>query len=75
MSTGWENYEPAPMEFFHGRLMDLFHELRIKKVGKETITVELNGTEINNIIAQAKMETYAKYPKQVSSSAIEKSKI
>lgn len=62
MSLGWENHEPAPIEYFHGRLMDLFHEWRRSKT--EAITVEINGGELNNIIAKAKTETYAKYPKQ-----------
>ena len=62
MSIGWENVEPAPIEFMHGRLMDLFHEWR--KSFTEDTTIEIDGIALNNIIAQAKTETYAKYPKQ-----------
>lgn len=62
MSLGWENHEPAPIEFLHGRLMDLFHEWRRTKT--ESTTVEIDGIAFNNIIAKAKTETYAKYPKQ-----------
>jgi hypothetical protein len=68
MSYGWENHEPAPIEFMHGRLMDLFHEWR--KTKTENTTVEITGVELNNIIAKAKLETYAKYPKQKLQEAI-----
>ena len=68
MSYGWENYEPAPIEFLHGRLMDLFHEWRRTKT--ENTTVEINGNDLNNIIAKAKTETFAKYPKQKLQEAI-----
>ena len=68
MSYGWENHEPAPIEFMHGRLMDLFHEWRRSKT--ENTTVEINGNELNNIIAKAKTETYVKYPKQKLQEAI-----
>lgn len=68
MSYGWENHEPAPIEFMHGRLMDLFHEWRRSKT--ENTTVEINGNELNNIIAKAKTETYMKYPKQKLQEAI-----
>ena len=61
MSYGWKNHEPDPIEFLHCRLMDLFHEWR--KTKTENTDVEINGTEFNNIIAKAKTETYAKYPK------------
>jgi len=62
MSTGWENHEPAPIEFLHGRIMDLFHEWRISKT--ENTSVEIDGSDLSKIIAKAKSETYAKYPKQ-----------
>lgn len=61
MSTVWENYEPSPIEYFHGELMDLFHEFRKTKTDK--FTVEINGNELNDIIAKAKKKTYAKYEK------------
>ena len=73
MSTGWENYEASPIEFMHSRMMDLFHELRLSKTSD--INVQINGTEFSKIIAQAKTETYAKYPKQVSSKAILKTEL
>lgn len=75
MSTGWENHEAAPLEFFHGRLQNLFHEWRILKHGKEDTNPKINGIEFNNLIAKAKQETYAKYPKQVSNKAILKTEL
>lgn len=61
MSQGWENHEPAPIEFLHGRMMDLFHEWR--KTKTENTTVEIDGIAFNNIIAKAKTLTYEKYEK------------
>lgn len=71
MSTGWENHESAPMEYFHGRLMDMFHEWRRATHG-DNLQPPMGGNELNNIIAKAKVETYAKYPKHVSNKAIPK---
>lgn len=59
MITGWENHEPSPIEFMHGILLDEFHKWRITKT--ENTTVEIDGTEFNRIIAQAKKATYDKY--------------
>jgi hypothetical protein len=75
MSYGWENHEPAPLEYFHGKLMDYFHELRCSKVDQHERYVSVDGIEINNIIAKAKIETYKKYPKQVSNNPILKSEL
>jgi hypothetical protein len=75
MSEGWENHEPAPLEYFHGKLMDAFHELRLKKGDNPEKTLTLGGIEFGNMIAKIKMEVYKKYPKQVSSNAILKSEI
>lgn len=75
MSEGWENHEPAPLEFFHGKLMDTFHELRLKKGDNPDKTLTLDGIEFGNLIAKIKMETYKKYPKQVSQKAIPKAEI
>ena len=59
MSTGWENHEPSPIEFMHGRLMDEFHKWRKQKT--ENIDVEINGSEFNKIVYAAKCATYEKY--------------
>lgn len=66
MSYGWENNEPAPMEYFHGKLMDLFHEWRKFNHGS------ISGIDFNNLIVKAKVDTYVKYPKQVNADAIHK---
>ena len=63
MSRAWENYEPAPMEFFHGRLMEFFHEWRNERT--EETTVEINGVELNKLIAKAKTMTKEKYPNHI----------
>ena len=69
----WENLEAAPMEYFHGKLMDYFHEYRISTSGYPV--VPMGGVEFNNIIAKAKMDTYYKYPKQNLQRAIPKSEM
>lgn len=61
MSTGWENHEPAPIEFLHGELMQLFHEFRKSKT--DDIYVKINGSDLVDIIAKAKTATYEKYAK------------
>lgn len=73
MSQGWENHEPAPIEFLHGRLIDLFHEWR-RSVTTNT-NVEINGIALNNIIAKAKTETYEKYKKLDLQKAIHKNEL
>jgi len=73
MSTGWENHESAPIEYFHGKLMDYFHEWRVSQT--DDITIPINGSDLSKIIAKAKTDTYAKYPKQVSSKPILKSEM
>lgn len=72
MSESWEDYEPAPLEFFHSELMDLFHEFRFKKTTK--IDVEINGKDLTLMIAECKKRTKAKYPeKHLKTKAILKS--
>lgn len=62
MTQGWDSVEPAPIEFFHARLLEKFHKWRRSKT--ESDGVEIDGTVLNNLIAAAKQETYAKYPRQ-----------
>jgi hypothetical protein len=59
MSTGWENHEPSPIEFMHGRLMDEFHKWRKERT--ESVDVEINGSEFAKIVVAAKLATYEKY--------------
>lgn len=75
MSSGWENHEPAPLEYFHGKLMDAFHQLRLQKGDNPERTLTLGGSEMNNLIAKIKVETYSKYPNAISQKAIQKDKV
>jgi len=74
MDNSWDNFEPAPLEFFHGRLLHYFHEYR-EKEGENARWVPISGSELNCIIAKAKLDTYAKYPKHVSNKAIPKTEM
>mgnify|MGYP005751799049 FL=1 len=73
MDNSWENLEPAPIEFMHGRMMELFHEWR--RARTSDTQVSMNGTDFGNIIAKAKMETYEKYKALDLGKAIPKSKL
>lgn len=75
MSSGWENFEPAPLEYFHGKLMDAFHQLRLQKGDNPEKTLILGGGEMNTLIAKIKVETYEKYPNAISQKAIPKDKV
>jgi len=70
-STGWEDKEPAPIEFLHSEMMDGFHELRKAKGGGTDVLI--NGIELTQIIAAAKRATYEKYAKLNLKAAIPKS--
>lgn len=59
MNAGWENHEPSPIEFMHGRLQDEFHKWRLCKT--DSTTVEIDGLEFNRIVVEAKKATYEKY--------------
>lgn len=71
MDNSWENFEPSPIEFMHGRLQDEFHKWR--KTITENTTVEIDGVEFNRIIAKAKKATYEKYKFMNLDKAIPKS--
>ena len=58
MNNEWDKYEPSPIEFFHGRLQDEFHEWR--RSITDNITVEINGSDFNKIVVKAKKATYKK---------------
>ena len=73
MAQGWENHEPAPIEFLHGRLLELFHQFR--KLKTDDSEVKINVTEFNNIIAAAKKDAFEKYPKQNLQMPIPKSEM
>lgn len=70
MSTGWENYKPAPIEVFHGEAMEQFHRGARFKCN-ETFVNEirfLNGIEVNCILADFKTKIMKEYG--ISSDAI-----
>lgn len=73
MSTGWENHEPSPIEFMHGRLLDLFHEWR--KTITDDVKVEIDGSLFNDIVVKAKKEVYEKYKNLKLDEAILKEKL
>lgn len=73
MSHGWDNIEPAPLEFMHGEMMRLFHEYRRSLT--ESTEVGINGSVFNSIVAKAKVATYNKYKKQNLDKAIPKSEM
>ena len=59
MDNSWDNYEPSPIEFMHGRLMDEFHKWR-KQITDDTV-IEIDGIQFSNIVVSAKKATYEKY--------------
>lgn len=71
----WEGLESAPLEFFHSRMMDLFHEWRRENFHPENLRPECSGIDIDKLVAKAKIETYKKYPKQVSDKPILKTEL
>jgi hypothetical protein len=83
MSEGWENHVEAPLEFFHGKLMDLFHDFRKSKTHDDSInswadknvTILIDGGELNNLIAKAKNETYKKYHRLVNDKPVLKAEL
>ena len=54
-----DEFEPAPIEFLHARIIAIFHEWKRSKTNDDS--VEINGVELNNLIVSAKVETYNKY--------------
>jgi hypothetical protein len=61
MDNSWDNYDPAPIEFLHGELMNLFHQHR-NEAHAGRLTIPMDGITLGNLIALAKKTTYAKYP-------------
>lgn len=70
MSTGWENYKPAPIEVFHGEAMEQFHRGARYKVNETFVNGVrfMNGIEVNQIIADFKTKIMKEY--SISSDAI-----
>lgn len=61
MNDSWKDYEPSPIEFMHGKLMDEFHKWRKERTW--SIEVEINGSEFAKIVVAAKLATCEKYKK------------
>lgn len=59
MNKEWEQFEASPIEAFHAKLMDEFHELR--KTRGTNIVCVLDGKDLNEIIVKAKKYIYDKY--------------
>lgn len=61
LMKSWEGYEPAPIEYLHSRMHELFHEFRNGKTNGKDVLID--GIQFNKIIAKAKTDTYEKYKK------------
>lgn len=70
MSTGWDDYKPAPIEVFHGEAMEQFHRGARFKVNETFVNGIrfMNGTEVNVILADFKIKIMEEYG--ISSAAI-----
>ena len=53
MSTGWENFKPAPIEVFHGEICERFHEV--------TRTGLIDAIQFNNLLAEFKTKIMNEY--------------
>lgn len=63
MSTGWENYDPAPIEVFHSEAMKQFHRGARFKCNETFVDGIrfLNGIEVNVILAEFKVKIMKQY--------------
>lgn len=73
MDNSWEKYEPSPIEFMHGMLMNEFHKWRKERTNE--ITILIDGNEFNKIVVAAKLATYKKYKTLGLDKAILKSEL
>lgn len=55
-----KNYKPNPLEYFHGRVAERFHEWRRAQTTETTVPID--GICLNDIVAKAKVDTYNEYP-------------
>lgn len=72
MSTGWDNYDPAPIEVFHGEAMKQFHRgarFPVNETFVDGIRF-MNGIEVNVILADFKVKIMRQYG--ITSDAIPK---
>jgi hypothetical protein len=75
LDESWAKLEPAPLEYFHVRLFELFHQIRMAQAEKPPLAILLDGGVFTSIIMQAKADTYAKYPKQVNKNPVPKNEL
>ena len=75
MSTGWEGLKPAPIEKFHGEVMEAFHAGAEHKANEkfdvhpyEENTRYVNGIEVNRLLALFKTKIKKEYG--ISSDAV-----
>lgn len=63
MSTGWDNFDPSPIEVFHSEAMDQFHKGARFKVNETFVDGArfLNGIEVNVILADFKTKIMKQY--------------
>lgn len=74
MDSSWKDHEPSPIEFMHGRMIDLFHEYR-KQNGISDLKVLMGGSEIAELARKARLEVYEKYKKLNLDKAVLKSSL
>ena len=66
MSTGWDNYDPAPIETFHGEALKRFHEVakvdhgEIEKAFDRKLKT-IDGIVFSNLIAECKVKIMKEY--------------
>lgn len=63
MSSGWENYIPAPIEVFHAEAMEQFHRGARYPVNETFVNGVrfMNGVEVNVILAAFKTKIMKEY--------------
>ena len=55
-------YAVDPVDFMHGKLLELFHEFR-KTEAPSKVRVEMSGLTFNKIVTEAKNLTIEEYSK------------
>lgn len=71
-SESWKNYDPAPIEVFHGEALEEFHK-GSKFPAQETFVDGIrfvNGNRFNTILAEFKVKVMKEY--NISNAAIPK---
>lgn len=77
MSNNWKDYDPAPIEVFHGEALSRFHELKKEDYSQEEVVFgrkigTVDGITFNKILAEFKTKIMKEYG--ISSSPTRKSK-